>query len=86
MAIRADSPAEMLERVDQALRDSRFLELRLDALSKPALVLPKVKHFLAEHRDVTAIATCRRKVNGGNFSGSLASELEILVMAAIITP
>jgi 3-dehydroquinate dehydratase/shikimate dehydrogenase len=82
VAIRADSAAEMMERAEQALRDSRFLELRLDALSKPATVLPKIKHFLAERRDVTAIATCRRKQNGGNFAGSMVAELELLVKAA----
>ena len=82
VAIRAESAAEMMERAEQALREARFLELRLDSLAKPAAALGKVRDFLAERRDVTAIATCRRKVNGGNFSGTLASELEILVKAA----
>jgi 3-dehydroquinate dehydratase / shikimate dehydrogenase len=54
-----------------ALADSKFLEFRLDSLPKPAAALPQLKEFLAEHRDVTAIATCRRKEFGGNFAGSL---------------
>ena len=50
-----------MERAEAALQDSKFLEFRLDSLPKPAAALPKVKEFLAAHRDVTAIATCRRK-------------------------
>jgi 3-dehydroquinate dehydratase/shikimate dehydrogenase len=68
----------MFERADAALKDSRFFEFRLDSLPKPAAALPFLKQFLAEHRDVTAIATCRRKQHGGNFVGSLAAELEML--------
>jgi 3-dehydroquinate dehydratase/shikimate dehydrogenase len=37
---------------------------------------------LAEHRDVTAIATCRRKEFGGHFVRSLTVELEVLLAAA----
>ena len=40
------------------------------------------KEFLAAHRDVTAIATCRRKQFGGHFAGSLKAELEMLAKAA----
>jgi 3-dehydroquinate dehydratase / shikimate dehydrogenase len=82
VAIQAASPAELLERAETALADARFLEFRLDFLPKPATVLPKIKDFLALHRDVTAIATCRRKPHGGNFSGALAAELDILTQAA----
>ena len=41
-----------------------------------------MKKFLADHRDVTAIATCRRKKFGGHFVGSLTAELEVLLEAA----
>ncbi|MGD0891552.1 MAG: shikimate dehydrogenase [Terracidiphilus sp.] len=82
IAIQAGSPTELVERAESALKDSKFLEFRLDSLTKPAAVLPKLKEFLAEHRDVKAIATCRRKDNGGNFSGSLNSEIEVLIAAA----
>ena len=37
---------------------------------------------MAAHRDVTAIATCRRKDMAENFSGSLKAELEVLTAAA----
>jgi 3-dehydroquinate dehydratase/shikimate dehydrogenase len=82
VAIQADSAAEMMARAEAALKDAKFVELRLDALAKPAAALPMVKEFLAEHRDVTAIATCRRKEHGGNFVGSLTTEFEILSKSA----
>ncbi|MFZ1087042.1 MAG: shikimate dehydrogenase [Terracidiphilus sp.] len=82
VAIQAATPAELMERATAALADSKFLELRLDSLPKPLAALPKVGEFLAARRDVTAIATCRRKECGGNFAGSLKAELEVLMEAA----
>jgi len=82
VAIQGGSPTELLERAEEALRDSRFLEFRLDSCPKPAAALLKLRDFLAHHRDVTAIATCRRKQNGGNFTGSLTTELDVLSNAA----
>ena len=73
----------MFARAETALKDSRFFEFRLDSLAMPASAIPYLRQFLSEHRDVTAIATCRRKQHGGNFAGSLASELAILTDAAI---
>ena len=82
VAIQAASPAELIERAEAALADSKFLEFRLDSLPKPASALPKVKEFLAGHRDTTVVATCRRKHFGGQFTGSLKAELEVLLEAA----
>jgi len=82
VAIQAASPAELVERAEEVLKDAKFLEFRLDFLPKPAAALPKIKEFLADHRDVTAIATCRRKDFGGNFEGALATELDILAKFA----
>ena len=86
IAIQAGSPAEMIERAEAALIESqpdvRFLELRLDSLSKPAAALPKIKEFLAAQREVTVIATCRRKQFGGHFVQSLTAELDVLLTAA----
>jgi 3-dehydroquinate dehydratase/shikimate dehydrogenase len=82
VALQARTPAELFDRAESVLADCRFVEFRLDALPKPAGALPRLKEFLATHRDVSAIATCRRKENGGNFTGSLTSELEILLKAA----
>ena len=86
VAIQAKSPSELIEQAEAVLLesqpDAKFIELRLDSLPKPASALPKIKEFLADHRDLTAIATSRRKEFGGSFDGPLASELDILTKAA----
>ena len=82
VAIQGNAPAELMERAEAALKDSKFLEFRLDSLAKPLSALPYLKQFLAEHRDLTAIATCRRKSTGGVFDGGLTAELEILTKTA----
>jgi len=82
VAIQAETPAEMVDRAEAALKDVRFFEFRLDSLPKPAVVIPYLKQFLSEHKDVTVIATCRRKEHGGAFVGALAAELAILSDAA----
>jgi 3-dehydroquinate dehydratase / shikimate dehydrogenase len=82
IAIQAASPSELVERAETGLRNTRFLEFRLDTLPKPVAALPYLRQFLSEHRDVIAIATCRRKENGGQFSGSLQAELSLLSDAA----
>ncbi|HEY9125874.1 MAG TPA: type I 3-dehydroquinate dehydratase, partial [Acidobacteriaceae bacterium] len=82
VALRADSPAELIARAQSALADSSFLEFRLDSLPNPAKAITAIASFLAEHREAAAIATCRRQAFGGNFSGSLAEEIKILASAA----
>ena len=82
IAVQAATPAELFSRAESARKDSGFIEFRLDALPKPAAALPELKAFLARHREVTAIATCRRKSFGGHFTGSLNSEIELLLKAA----
>jgi len=86
VAIQGKSAAELIERAEAALTEvqteARFIELRIDSLSKPASALPKIKELLAAHREATVIATCRRKEFGGSFDGSLATEFEILTKAA----
>jgi 3-dehydroquinate dehydratase/shikimate dehydrogenase len=81
VAIIGATAAEMIERATEAMRDSSFLEFRLDYLEKPLAALPKLKEFLAENTVVTAIATCRRAANGGKFKGTVATELEVLQKA-----
>src|SRR5277367_3907258 len=82
VAIIGATPAEMLEKATAVVKETPFLEFRLDYLEKPLLALPKLKHFLNDNTAVTAIATCRRAANGGKFSGNLAAEMEILSKAA----
>src|SRR6202789_628521 len=82
VAIIGTSPNEMIEKATEVLKESTFLEFRLDYLAKPAAALPALKHFLADNGAATAIATCRLKDNGGRFDGSKTAALEILLKAA----
>src|SRR6201995_5493789 len=82
VAIIGTTPAEMVDRAETALRENTFLEFRLDYLEKPLAALPKLKTFLSERSEVTALAPCRRVMAGGKFKGKIADELEILQKAA----
>jgi len=82
VALFADNPGDLMQKVEVAANQNSLLELRLDYLSHPALLFPKLKQFASFHRDITIIATCRRVVNGGKFRGSVASELDVLHKAA----
>jgi 3-dehydroquinate dehydratase / shikimate dehydrogenase len=82
VALRGDTVAELLQRAHAALAESKFLEFRLDSVDNPARAIAPIAEFLAAHKDVAAIATCRRQAFGGGFSGSLPQELNILKAAA----
>jgi len=82
VAVQGETPAELWQRAAGLGEGSRFVEFRLDSLAKPAAALPGLKDFLSHNRDVTAIATCRRRQHGGTFTGNLTAELEILTKAA----
>jgi len=84
VAIIGSTPSEMLERAVDAVRENTLLEFRLDYLAKPLGAMPRLKEFLGDHREVTAIATCRREANGGKFHGSVAEELDVLAKAATV--
>jgi 3-dehydroquinate dehydratase/shikimate dehydrogenase len=81
VAIIGNTPQEMIDRAEEAVRENTFLEFRLDYIPKPLLALPKLKQFMRDHRQATAIATCRRAANGGKFKGTIAAEMEILSKA-----
>ena len=72
----------MLQNAEQIVRENHFVEFRLDYLASPAAILPKLRQFLYERGEVTAIATCRRVSTGGKFKGTIGAELEILEKAA----
>jgi 3-dehydroquinate dehydratase / shikimate dehydrogenase len=82
VALRGATVAELLHRAQTALAESQFLEFRLDSVDNPARAVAPIAEFLAAHREVAAIATCRRQAFGGGFSGSLHQELNILKAAA----
>src|SRR5580698_7951727 len=81
VALRGNTVHELLERAEAARADSQFLEFRLDSLEKPAAAVVPIGKFLAVHKEILAIATCRRKAFGGGFAGTLAEELNILAHA-----
>jgi 3-dehydroquinate dehydratase/shikimate dehydrogenase len=82
VAIVGSTPAEIVEKAEEAAREDTFLEFRLDYLPKPLLALPRIKQFLYERSEVTAVATCRRAAAGGKFKGAIAAEMEVLEKAA----
>jgi 3-dehydroquinate dehydratase/shikimate dehydrogenase len=84
VAVAASDPAALAEKAEGLIRDNSFIEFRLDHLPKPALGLPKIKHFLEAHPGIIVIATCRRVASGGKFRGSIASQLDILAKASAI--
>jgi 3-dehydroquinate dehydratase/shikimate dehydrogenase len=82
VAIIGATPAEMIEKASAVVKETPFLEFRLDYLDKPLAALPKFKQFFEDNTAATAIATCRRAANGGKFAGNVAAEVEILSHAA----
>lgn len=82
IALQAATPQELLDRASASLAESNFLEFRLDAVPSPDSAIRAIAEFLLAHKEVVAIATCRRKAYGGAFTGSLAEEVLILAHAA----
>src|SRR5208282_4827030 len=81
LALSGDTAEDMLDTAESMARDNPFIEFRLDYLKQPLAALPKVHRLLETHQYLTAIGTCRRADNGGEFKGSLASQLEVLTKA-----
>jgi 3-dehydroquinate dehydratase/shikimate dehydrogenase len=82
VAITGATPEEIIEKASEVLKETTFIEFRLDYLPKPLLGMPKFKTFLAENTAATVVATCRCEENGGKFHGSAASALDVLLKAA----
>jgi 3-dehydroquinate dehydratase/shikimate dehydrogenase len=74
----ADPGQLLLHARREAEAGERFLEFRLDHLSRPEAGIPLIRDFLAEFPDLTLLATCRRHQNGGKFNGSIEEEIRIL--------
>jgi len=84
VALSATTVPELLERAEVARHESQFLEFRLDCLGpaeNPDRAIAPIAQFLAAHKEIVAIATCRRKQFGGGFAGTLIQELNILAAA-----
>ncbi|RZU40466.1 3-dehydroquinate dehydratase [Edaphobacter modestus] len=82
VAIIGSTASEMIDKAAAVVKETPFLEFRLDYLEKPLAALPKFKQFFADNTAATGIATCRRSANGGKFSGTVAAEMEILCKVA----
>jgi 3-dehydroquinate dehydratase / shikimate dehydrogenase len=82
VAVLGSEPAEMIEKAEDLVRENSFFEFRLDYLKDPAAGAAKVRNFMHMHPEVIAVATCRRVQNGGQFKGSVASQLAVLTKAA----
>ena len=74
--------AEMIRQIRRGLKETRTIELRLDWLQSDA-ERRKLLGWLKEHpfRGAAFIATCRRKVAGGEFVGDIHAELFWLMEA-----
>src|ERR1700679_861510 len=82
ISVQGATPAELLSHAESAIKESIFIEFRLDLLAKPGTGLAELKAFLGCPREGAALATWRRKPYGGKFTGSLNAALEILQKAA----
>ena len=58
VAIAGSTPAEMIEKASSVVKETPFLEFRLDYLEKPLLALPRFRQFFADNSVATGIATC----------------------------
>lgn len=83
VAIIGTTAAEMIDKANAVVKETPFLEFRLDYLEKPVNAIPKFKQFFADNTAATGIATCRREENGGKFSGSPSAEMDVLCKAAL---
>ena len=78
----AKTAGEMARQVQAGLKETRTIELRLDWLKSDA-ERRKLLRWLAKQRfrSATFLATCRRKVAGGEFKGDIQAELFWLMEA-----
>ena len=78
VSIASAEPAELFRRAEAALAESRFLELRLDALAQPGKAVQALEAFCRAHPESGILATCRRLQGGGGYTGSVEEQLSLL--------
>jgi 3-dehydroquinate dehydratase/shikimate dehydrogenase len=79
--VAADQPRSMWKQLEQALRRTRTMELRLDWLPTEKAIHQFLRRLAKERPRATFIATCRRRQAGGRFRGSIASQFLVLAEA-----
>src|SRR5438445_12983282 len=62
----------------EAEEGEQFFEFRLDYLPDPERGVAAIRTFLAEHPEVSILATYRRHQNHGKFNGSIEEQIRIL--------
>src|ERR1700723_2704202 len=77
----AGDTAGMWKQLSQALRVTRTVELRLDWLANEDELDRFLARLAKKRPRATLIATCRRRVAGGNFRGTIAQQLVHLASA-----
>jgi 3-dehydroquinate dehydratase/shikimate dehydrogenase len=82
VAVTAPTAVELFAQAWQALNESRFIELRLDAVDDPEAAIALLGEFCAEHAGAAVLATCRRVGGGGGFRGSVEEQLLLLSRCA----
>ena len=75
-------PTRWWEKASEVLKETNFIEFRLDYLNKPAAAFAKFRAFLAANTAATVVATCRCDAYGGQFKGKNDEAADILVKAA----
>ena len=82
VAITGSTVDEMVQRATDVLKETTFVEFRLDYLPNPAASMARFKAFFGDHTEATAIATCRCLATGGKFKGSGSEAVDVLLKAA----
>lgn len=78
VAVTARDKGELFRLAAGALKRSRFVELRFDALAEPGAAVGALAAFCAEHTEASVLATCRRRGGGGGFAGTVEEQLALL--------
>jgi 3-dehydroquinate dehydratase/shikimate dehydrogenase len=76
------TPDALARAADLEIKDGNtFLEFRLDYLRSPETGLAVMERLQKQYPDLYVLATCRRKVNHGGFTGSIDQQINILACA-----
>jgi 3-dehydroquinate dehydratase/shikimate dehydrogenase len=76
--VAASEARGMVRQTRAALRQTRLLEVRLDWLADKQEILQFLGWLRRQRPRATIIATCRRRVAGGRFRGSISSQVGLL--------
>jgi len=80
--VAASTAKQMAQQLRLTLRQTRTVELRLDWLKDKGEIIRLLSWLRAHRLRATLIATCRRRVAGGRFSGPVEDQLAVLMVAA----